>query len=163
MRRISERKRKNTSDAGVYTITNTVNGKVYVGSSTNLTTRNSQQVYLLRRNKHTNQPLQDDFNQYGEENFIYEIIERGEYTKQELLNREAHYFNFYQEKYNICNPLTGVANVKSKAIKVLDMEGNTIRIVRSGEEYRKIFNHCVNYNLINKGLPQKNNHVLYHL
>lgn len=163
MKRITERRKKNTSDSGIYTITNIINGRVYIGSTFNLTLRNSQQVYLLRRNKHTNQPLQDDFNQYGEDNFIYEIIERGEYTKQELLEREAHYFNFYNNKYNICNPLSGVSNVKSKTIKVTDIDGNIIGIVTSGVEYTNKYNHSVNYKLINSGKPQKNQHILYHI
>lgn len=163
MKRITTRKRKNTSDSGVYTITNTINGKVYVGSTLNLTTRNSQQVYLLRRNIHTNHELQADFNTYGEEAFIFDIIERGEYTKDELLTKEAYYFNFYPNKYNICNPLTGVSNVKSKAIKVMDIEGNVIRIVRSGVEYQEIFNYTPNYKLINSGKPQRNKHILYHI
>lgn len=162
MKRIT-RKKRNTSDAGVYTITNTINGKVYIGSTFNLSTRNSQQVYLLRRNKHTNHELQADFNTYGEESFIFDIIERGVYTKQELLTQEAYYYGLINNKYNVCNPLTGVANVKSKTIKVTDMDGNVLRIVRSGVEYQQIFNHTPNYRLINSGRPQRNKHCLYYI
>ena len=60
--------------SGVYGIKNIVNGKMYVGESK----KPNQRWYLhrtdLRLQKHSNQELQNDFNQYGEV-FVYGMIE----------------------------------------------------------------------------------------
>jgi len=55
--------------AGIYLITNTVNGKIYVGRSNNLRKRIYHHIGKLRANKHDNHYLQFSFNKYGENNF----------------------------------------------------------------------------------------------
>ncbi len=47
---------------GVYAITNKTNGRVYIGSSTNLLTRLSMHERLLIANNHPNAEMQKDFN-----------------------------------------------------------------------------------------------------
>lgn len=62
--------------SGVYQIRNLVNGKIYIGSSKNLKNRKCHDhLNTLKRNKHQNNYLQNAFNKYGEDNFIFEIIE----------------------------------------------------------------------------------------
>lgn len=59
-------KLKNKS--GIYSFLNLVNGKRYVGSSVDL--YNRLHVHNLKNNK-----AQNAWNKYGEDNFIYNIIE----------------------------------------------------------------------------------------
>jgi group I intron endonuclease len=60
---------------GIYTITNTINHKVYYGSSTNCERRWAEHRTLLQHNKHYNTHLQRAWNKYSAKNFIFNIIE----------------------------------------------------------------------------------------
>lgn len=61
--------------SGVYKITCIVNGKFYIGSSINFKIRWRDHLSELRRGIHDNPHLQNAFNKYGEEAFLFEIIE----------------------------------------------------------------------------------------
>lgn len=62
---------------GVYAIRNTINGKVYIGSTTKtFKTRWQEHRNQLRGNRHYNSYLQHAWNKYGEENFEFEIIQQ---------------------------------------------------------------------------------------
>lgn len=59
---------------GIYQIRNTRNQKVFINSSLNLQTMNGQR-FQLRMGSHMNRELQEDWNQYGEEAFVFEVLE----------------------------------------------------------------------------------------
>lgn len=62
----------------VYKITNTVNGKIYIGSAGNSTGfigRKNYHLYMLRRNTHNNSYLQSSWLTHGEAAFKFEIVE----------------------------------------------------------------------------------------
>lgn len=59
----------------IYKIINTVNGKFYVGSTTNTRERFRTHRSRLRRGKHHAKHLQAAWNKYGEEAFIFHVIE----------------------------------------------------------------------------------------
>lgn len=61
-------------DAGIYKITNTVNGKVYIGSAINIERRFKQHIYSLNKGAHYNPHLQSSWNKYGEDAFVFEVI-----------------------------------------------------------------------------------------
>lgn len=61
--------------AVIYRITNMANGKFYVGSADSFARREWQHKYYLRRNEHKNPHLQAAWNKYGEEMFVFEIVE----------------------------------------------------------------------------------------
>lgn len=61
---------------GIYKITNTKNGKVYIGQSVDIDKRFKQHKKLLRENNHINYLLQDDWNVYGEDSFTFEVVEK---------------------------------------------------------------------------------------
>jgi group I intron endonuclease len=65
-------------NAGIYKIVNLKNNKVYVGSAVYLSNRFSTHKYNLRRNQHHSRHLQSAWNEYGEENFIFEVLEHVE-------------------------------------------------------------------------------------
>lgn len=81
---------------GVYKITNTVNGKFYVGSAINIKRRWTVHRYKLRHNKHDNKHLQSAWDKYGESAFEFSVIELCE----DSLQKEQHYLDTLKPEYN---------------------------------------------------------------
>lgn len=71
---------------GIYKITNKINGKYYVGSSSYINQRWSTHRKLLNKNKHYNPHLQNAWEKYGKESFDFIVIEEIEILH--LLKRE---------------------------------------------------------------------------
>lgn len=61
--------------AGIFQVKNTVNGKVLLGSSTNLHGPLNKHRFMLSTGMHTNQALQQDWKQHGADAFTFEVIE----------------------------------------------------------------------------------------
>ena len=59
---------------GVFQIRNTINGKIYIEGSVNLDKIWNRHRVELNYNLHRNESLQKDWNEFGENNFVYEII-----------------------------------------------------------------------------------------
>ncbi|ASS76125.1 hypothetical protein CIG75_14930 [Tumebacillus algifaecis] len=74
---------------GIYQIRNVVSGKIFVGNSPNLTGKENSVMFQLRMGGHYNRELQQDYNQLGQENFVFEVVAqikpRDEATQQEYL------------------------------------------------------------------------------
>lgn len=70
-REYKERKRP----AGVFAIRNTVNGKVFLGSSLNLEGPLNRHRFMLSIGKHEVPALQQDWNTFGPDRFTFEILE----------------------------------------------------------------------------------------
>lgn len=85
--------------SGIYQITNQLNGKRYVGSTTNLERRWRYHLGDLRRGQHSNRHLQAAFNKYGENTFAFSVLEYVE--TESLLEREQHYLDTRMPEYNI--------------------------------------------------------------
>jgi len=64
----------NTNNSGIYLIINLQNNKFYVGSAINVRKRKNKHLQQLRKNKHDNQYLQNSFNKYGENNFVFLLL-----------------------------------------------------------------------------------------
>jgi group I intron endonuclease len=95
---------------GVYFIKNLINDKVYVGSSQDIERRFYLHKHYLNKGKHINQHLQNAWNEYGEENFSFSILEQIDNIEQ-LLEKEKeciiHYNSINREfGYNICEDTT---------------------------------------------------------
>lgn len=80
----------------IYKIENKLNQNCYIGITTNPSVRKNRHFNYLKQNKHCNSHLQSAFNKYGEENFIFEILESFESNEEDAYNKEAEYI----EKYN---------------------------------------------------------------
>jgi group I intron endonuclease len=78
---------------GVYMIKNTINGKIYIGCSINVERRLNAHRYYLIRGNHPNLHLQQSWNKYGKEAFIFELIE--ECINSVLYKREHFFATFY--------------------------------------------------------------------
>lgn len=61
--------------SGIYRITCTITGKLYIGSTVNLHYRRYQHFWYLRCDKHDNTHLQRAWNKHGEDAFIFEVLE----------------------------------------------------------------------------------------
>lgn len=61
--------------SGVFQIKNMANGKVLLGSSLNLEGPLNKHRFMLRINGHPNKELQNDWNEFGPEQFAFEILE----------------------------------------------------------------------------------------
>ncbi|WP_438020215.1 metalloregulator ArsR/SmtB family transcription factor [Sorangium sp. So ce315] len=61
--------------AGIFQVKNTVNGKVLLGSSTNLHGPLNKHRFMLSIGMHMNQELQRDWTQHGADAFTFEVLE----------------------------------------------------------------------------------------
>lgn len=87
---------------GIYYITNVENGMQYVGESTNIENRVKIHLKQLRGNRHSNPGLQKDFNEYGENAFVFLLLE--ECGKDDLIDREIFWteaMDTFENGYNI--------------------------------------------------------------
>ena len=89
------------STPGIYKITSITSGKIYIGCASNVRTRINGHLYNLRKDKHNNSYLQRAWTKYGEENFIFEMIEKCDIS--DLHAREHYWVN----ELNSLNRSTG--------------------------------------------------------
>ena len=78
--------------SGIYSITNRNNNKSYWGSSNNVLRRWCHHKNSLRENKHENSHLQNAWNRYGENSFVFNVEE--EAPENELKNIEQKYLDW---------------------------------------------------------------------
>ncbi len=67
--------KERSKPAGVFQIKNTVNGKILLGSSLNLEGPLNSHKFMLTIGRHRNDLLQKEWNEYGTEKFVFEILE----------------------------------------------------------------------------------------
>lgn len=80
------------ASAGIYRITCTTNGKIYIGSAINLRIRYKNHFRELKNNTHENPKLQNAWNKHGADAFLFEILEFV-LVPEMLTAREQHYFD----------------------------------------------------------------------
>lgn len=108
--------------SGIYSITNTINQKKYIGSSKHIYSRWREHKRLLKKNKHHSGHLQKSWNKYGEDSFKFDVV--CECDCSELLLKEQYYIDYYksyQEEfgYNISSTAKG-GTVKCYSIDDID-------------------------------------------
>lgn len=161
--------------SGIYRITNIVNNKKYIGSAAvTIRKRLNHHIAMLDVNKHKNEYLQNSWNKYGRDNFIFEIVEIVE-DKELLLEREQFYLDSEKPEYNINKSATNLLGLteEAKARKTatftktvnnaLDyyykIKNNEITLEDVPNEYLKIVESRLNFVPSNKGVKgYKNNY-----
>ncbi len=81
--------------SGIYIISNTRNGMVYVGSSTDIDRRWEQHRRELDSGRHPNRQLQRDWRHYGDTSFNFTVVERVEELSR-LSENEQNWINHYR-------------------------------------------------------------------
>lgn len=92
--------------SGIYAILNTCNNKTYIGQSKSVKQRIARHKSELKHNKHRNIYLQREYNKYGEECFVFKVLEFCEeynLSKSEKLYIEIFRSNFYNKGFNLTN------------------------------------------------------------
>lgn len=82
-------------NSGIYSIKCLINNKRYIGSAKNFSDRKTRNFGKLKNKKH-NPLLQDDFNKYGEDNFLFEVLEKLKYDENLLTERENYWIEYYK-------------------------------------------------------------------
>lgn len=129
-------------NSGVYQIKNIINNKIYIGSTKNLTKRKILHFYQLNNNKHHNQYLQNSFNKYGKDSFIFEIIEYC--SKKDLFKKEQYYIDTLMPEYNILKIVGSCLGYKhskktKEKIRVAQLNNrNSLGTIRSEEFKEKL-------------------------
>ena len=76
--------------SGVFQVKNLANGKVLLGSSLNLDGSLNKHRFMLKIGSHTNKALQADWNEFGAQQFVFEVLE-------EVQRRDDPSFNLSDE------------------------------------------------------------------
>jgi group I intron endonuclease len=106
---------------GIYKIENLVDGKIYVGSSIELIKRKSKHFYLLRKGIHDNIHLQNAYNKFGENSFVFTILEYC--VVENLIDRENYHIFTYKSNegnygYNLATVNEFRRNTFNQEVKV---------------------------------------------
>jgi group I intron endonuclease len=97
-----------SNEIGVYQIKNLVNGKFYIGGTTEgFNKRFGRHVRGLRSGKHDNMRLQNDYNKYGIRVFEFSILEIVK-NKEDCVSCEQKWMNALKPEYNMC-PNAGIS------------------------------------------------------
>ena len=102
----STKRRKEFSSPAIYKITNNKTSKIYIGQSTMVDIRWYSHKLDLRNNKHHVPQLQEDYDKYGMEAFVFEVIEElpCDTSRDVLLEKESEaikkYLNEGKRLYN---------------------------------------------------------------
>lgn len=144
--------------AGVYKISNKITKNFYIGSSKNLYNRGKTQFSKYRLNYNVNKNLQDEFNIYGEENFVFEVLEIvNNATTKKLYQKEQYYIDLLKPHFNIAkiagsnkgykmsyNTLKKRSEKQSIKIIQLDLNNNFIKEWKSAKQAGEILkiNNC---------------------
>lgn len=144
--------------SGIYKIINIENGKYYIGSAVDIKNRWKTHKRLLKNNKHYNNHLQSAYNKYGNENFLYEVIEETE----NLIEREQFWLDKLNANDNSFGYNKRIIATSNLGIKLSDSTREKLRISHIGNkqsketikkisesQYKKICQFDINGNYLN--------------
>ena len=88
------------SDPAIYQICHTLSGRTYVGSTNNWKRRRGEHKSELRGGRHCNAHLQRAWNKYGEDAFVFNVLER--LPLDQLVTREQFWIDSFPDVFNTC-------------------------------------------------------------
>lgn len=91
----------------------------YIGSAVDIQNRWRMHLRQLKNGKHENSRLQNHYNKYGKNDFVFSILIGCD--RQDLINTEQFYIDAYNPFFNICK-----------------IAGNSLGVKRSVETRRKV-------------------------
>lgn len=101
--------------AGIYIIENNVNGMVYVGRSEIPEHRFKGHMSALRRGKHHNRLLQEDYDRYGSESFSFMVVD---VCNDEMMwLRELRWIQYYRS-----NNVAPIYNDLGQKVENIDID-----------------------------------------
>lgn len=104
---------------GIYQIFCNANNKYYIGSSKSVKKRWAIHRYLLKRNEHTNEHLQNAYNKYGKDSMHYSIVEilPLDASVEEIERQETKWvlhFKSHEKEYGFNKTLPGSIPLKEE-------------------------------------------------
>ena len=99
----TSKEKKTRSFGCVYTIKCKANSRIYVGRTENWKSRKQSHLVSFKKNQHHNLQIQNDWNEFGEENFEFSIIERDN-SIEALTRKERSLINeFINDRIKLYN------------------------------------------------------------
>jgi group I intron endonuclease len=132
-----------TERSGIYSITSKSNGRIYIGSSINISNRIFEHLRKLRQKSHNNTHLQNNYDKYGETDLVFNIVRFC--SNDELLKFEQQYIDEFKEKVGWDN----MFNIAPTA-------GSSLGRECSDETKQKISESKIGSEPWNKGLTKEN-------
>lgn len=117
----------------IYKITNQVNGKFYIGRTKNFRKRVASHLLLLRKGKHHSCYLQSAWEKYGENNFLFTIVEDN-IDESHLIEREQEYIDTYFDMKFCYN----VSKMASAGGDLLSYHPRKEKIINDKRAYQKL-------------------------
>lgn len=101
---------------GIYMFFNMISGKRYIGSSVDIYNRIHEHVHNLNNNKSHNAHFQNSWNKYGEEVFMFCVLE---FCDSEIrFDREQYYIDTLKPEYNLTlNVIANFGHIPTKETK----------------------------------------------
>ena len=127
---------------GIYKITNTITGDFYIGSSKDVKKRWANHKCKSFWNKCPNNPLYQDFQKYGVDKFVFEILEEVEIDK--LKETEQQFIEMLKPTYNDRNANGWDIERRKKSYK--EYEKTEKRKKSNKKSNKKYYNQLCCYN-----------------
>jgi len=121
---------------GIYAIENMITEKIYIGQTNDIKKRRREHKWYLENNQHFNIHLQNSWNKYGSENFIFKLIEKC--SENELNKKEIFYMGKYSETTELYNLKDGGSNGKCSEETKINMSLSKKGYKHSEETKKKI-------------------------
>jgi group I intron endonuclease len=97
--------------SGIYKIQSKANGRVYIGSATNIGARVfNGHLKELSEGRHGNRHLQRHYNKYGGKDLLLSVLEFC--PREKLIEREQYWIDTLHPKFNICKTAGSSIGVK---------------------------------------------------